>query len=161
MKNFKTDAHGNDTNISLSNCKDKSKSPLDGDCNTVSVIYKAEVEDFRRQTKVYVACTDSTFKKRWYNHRFPFKLGSHRHCTKQTSHVWEFKERCNRSFGIRWGILRRVKFCNFNGSICKLCQEEKLAIVIYLDRDKLLNEQSEVMSKCRDVKHILAQYKPG
>lgn len=110
--NFKPGAHRDDTDISL--CMDKNKYPLDNNSNTASMIYKAEVEDFRGQNKAWIGCTEG--KKKWYNHSSSFRLESHRCCTKPVSYVWKFINRCNKNPGIRWSVLRRFKSCSSKGS---------------------------------------------
>lgn len=47
---------------------EKRKSPLNGAWCIKDVIYQAEVEDDNGQKKVYIGCTEDTFKKCWYDH---------------------------------------------------------------------------------------------
>ena len=39
-----------------------------------------------------------------------------------------------------------------------LCLEEKMAIITYPDQEKLLNERSELISKCRHENKFLLKY---
>lgn len=64
------------------NCRGKITCPLNGVCCTEDMIYKAKVEDESGPNRVYIGCTEGTFKKQWYNHRSSFRLQSHMYCTK-------------------------------------------------------------------------------
>lgn len=59
------------------------------------------------------------------------------------------KKRYNKCHDIKLSVLRRVKTYRCIDNICKLIQEEKLAIVTYPDKNNLYNQQSVVMPKCK------------
>lgn len=71
----------------MCNCWNKHNCPLDGDCTTEGVVYKAEVVNEKGQNNVYFGCAKGSFKKWWYNHRSSFKIESYKHCRKVTCHV--------------------------------------------------------------------------
>ena len=51
------------------NCRNKECCPLDNQCLTTNVIYKAEIKDnVCGDTKEYIGNTTGTFKKRYANH---------------------------------------------------------------------------------------------
>lgn len=86
-----------------------------------------------------------------------FKLQSHSHFTKLAKHVWVLKKKFGKSPSIKWKVLWRVKLWKSIGNVCRLYQEDKLSTVTYPDKIDLLNQQSEVMSKCSDTN----KYEPG
>lgn len=148
-RNFKANVQQDIVNSEKCNCRDKSNYLLDGVCKTEGVIYKAEIKDVNSQSNVHAGCTEGNFRKRWDNHKSSFKIESHRNCTRLASHVWELTEKNNKSLNISWGILRKARPYS---DVCRLCQEEKLAIITYPDQRNLLNERSEVMPGCKHTK---------
>lgn len=95
------------------------------------MVYK-EVKDKNSQRKGYVGCNEGTFKKRGYNFNLSFRIENHINCTKLASHVRELKGRNeNKRSNVRWSKLRRAKRHRNDSDVCRLCQEENLAIVKY------------------------------
>lgn len=47
----------------MCNCKDINECPVEGACKTEGVVYKVVVENENGESKVYVGCTESSFKK--------------------------------------------------------------------------------------------------
>lgn len=103
---------------------------------------------------------DSKFV-RFYNIATSFRLENHRSDTKLTDCIWGFGEMYGRNPCVRWSIIRKVKPGRVGDNCCRLCQE-KLAIVTYPNRDVLLNERAEILSKCKHLsKYLLVMYEPG
>lgn len=75
--------------------------------------------------------------------------------------VWRLKGVNGRVLHIKWKIIKKVKPGRVRRNYCKLCQEEKLTIAAYPNKDELLNERSEVLSKCSHSKYLLCLYEPG
>lgn len=96
--------------------------------------------------KVYIGPTEGTFKKRCYNHKDFFKLERYRNSTKLPSYICKVNEKitkvplCNRK--------KQRNNCLFNigYKMCKLSQVEKLVIIFYSEKYKLLNELSGTMT---------------
>ena len=56
------------------NCRVKNECPLNGECQTPSVIYRADVvNNFNDEEKFYFGSADTTFKERYRNHIGDFK----------------------------------------------------------------------------------------
>ena len=55
------------------NCRNKTNCPLQGKCQTKSVIYKADVTQENGTVHSYIGLTEHTFKTRWYNYCQSFK----------------------------------------------------------------------------------------
>ena len=58
------------------------------------------------------------------------------------------KEKHNCAYSINWSILKHAKPCNSGSNNCNLCTTEKLCI-LNIDKRFLLNERSELISRCR------------
>ena len=49
---------------------------------------------------------------------------------------------------LKWEILRRAPIYKPGAYNCKLCSEEKFAIVTFKAPDDLLNQRKEILNKC-------------
>ena len=56
----------------LCNCRVKSESCLNGQCQVTGIIYKCTVLSPDKPNKVYLGTAEDDFKKRFYNHRTSF-----------------------------------------------------------------------------------------
>lgn len=61
---------------------------------------------------MYIGSTGGMFKKRFYNHKFYFKLAKYRKNTKLVGYVWKVKAKNNRGTIIKWDILRKTQSFN-------------------------------------------------
>lgn len=98
------------------------------------MIFQAEVTDDSRKIRVYIICSNVAFKKCCYNNISSLNIQIHRYCTLE--HVGG-EDRDRKTVGISCGL------------------HQKLAIVARPDRTELLNEQSEIMSKCRHISNYI------
>ena len=130
------------------NCRNKECCPLDNQCLTTNVIYKAEIKDnVCGDTKEYIGNTAGTFKRRYANHVKSLNIQRYSTETELYKYAWKLKKN-KRSYTIKWSIIRRIPAYTAGGNSCNLCLEEKLSI-LKSNRDKTLNKRSDLFSKCR------------
>ena len=128
------------------NCRDGEEScPLDGKCQTPSLVYEARVNS-SEGTKRYIGQTTVTFKLRWNNHKQSFNQSYKRHSTSLSSYIWQLK-RMNIDYDISWVTKSLAKPMARGGKSCNLCLTEKTMIADCRD-DSFLNKRSEVMTRC-------------
>ena len=127
--------------------------PLDGECQTKGVIYRAEVISQNFGTETYTGLTKNTFKTRFYKHRESFKTRSSENSTTLSSHIWKLKDRGD-TFNINWSIVDKGTPFNPTTRICGLCNKEKYYI-IFEPEGASLNQRSELFSTCRHRKQDL------
>ena len=85
----------NDENVAEGcNCRPSNKDPcpLDGECLTESVVYKATVSTNQpnMNERTYHGMTENSFKERWYGHRSDFKH-EEKYGTALSRYVWKLK----------------------------------------------------------------------
>ena len=130
------------------NCRNKDLCPLNGNCQTPSVIYKAEVTEGSTQPpKQYIGLTENTFKQRFNAHKHTFRHTKHENSTELSKYIWQLK-RQNKEFNINWSICNTTQPYSNETKRCDLCLSEKLCI-INAYKPNLLNSRSELISKCR------------
>ena len=132
--------------------------PVDGECLTASVVYKAEVtETASSTTSTYIGLAATTFKERYNNHISSFRNPGQKEKTTLSKHVWEMKEK-NADFSIRWSLLKKCHAYHPNTGTCNLCLMEK-TLILTSSHMNLLNSRNEIMSKCRHRrKFLLSSY---
>ena len=131
------------------NCKKKDKCPLESNCLTQSVIYKASVKtEGIPDEKNYIGFTEGTFKKRFYNHQLTFRDLNYYKSTELSIHIWGLNYK-KKNFKTGWSIITTaVRNYHNSSKKCNLCLMEKLCI-LKADKATLLNKRSELISKCR------------
>ena len=137
------------------NCRKPEACPLNNECLTKSIVYKATVATEKCE-KFYYGIAEGEFKKRWSNHQTSFRNTKYEHSTALSAYVWKLKDK-DVNFTVRWEIAKKsVPFSN--GSItCNLCDDEKL-LILEADPTTLLNEKSELISKCRHRAKFILKY---
>ena len=152
------------------NCIIKETCPLDGLCQTKSLVYKATVTSNlpRLEEGTYHGLTEHTFKKRWYGHKHDISnkeskgttLSKHIHKIKDLKESLQPHARENITWNIRWEIKEKVAAYKPGDKNCKLCAAEKHHI--FKENDKIsLNLRSELLSKCRHKRKFkLANFLP-
>ena len=92
--------------------------PLDGNCLTKSIVYKAEITTTDvGETKEYIGMTAGTFKARYANHKKSINSPRYSNETELSKYAWKLKQ-SNRPYTIKWSVLshaspyirRRCKF---------------------------------------------------
>ena len=97
--------------------------------------------------KVYIGLCQTTFKKRYANHKKSFNTEKYKNSTALSNEFWRLKEQ-NGEPNITWRILRNSKSYNNSSKKCNLCASEKYEIATFKGKN-ILNKRSEVISKCR------------
>ena len=128
------------------NCRNSSDCPVNGECRSKSVIYKAVVKSDDATEKVYYGRCETEFKLRYNNHTSSFRNNVRPNSTELCKYIHSLK---NRSVGysINWSIVRRAATFKNGAKNCDLCLTEKYCIAI-ADQESLLNERNEFISKC-------------
>ena len=136
------------------NCRKKESCPLNGECLTSQLVYRATVTNaVNEYLKKYIGLADTTFKERHSNHKRDFKHQKYCNCTELAKYVWELKEK-NIAPIIKWEILSKV-YGNPKQNICILCLTEKLWIINFIHDNNYLNKKSELINKCRHFNKFL------
>ena len=75
------------------NCLNKENCPLEQKCLTTNIVYKAKVtsNNGNYQEKVYFGSCESTFKKRFSNHKKSFNLNEYKNETELSNEIWRIK----------------------------------------------------------------------
>ena len=122
------------------NCRNKECCPLDNQCLTTNVIYKAEIKNnVCGDTKEYIGNTAGTFKRRYANHVKSLNIQPYSTETEPYKYAWKLKKN-KRSYIIKWSIIKQIPAYTAGGNSCNLCLEEKLSI-LKSNRDKTLNKR--------------------
>ena len=75
------------------NCRKKESCPLNGECLTSQLVYRATVTNaVNEDMNKYIGLADTTFKERHSNHKRDFKHQKYRNCTELAKYVSELKE---------------------------------------------------------------------
>ena len=128
------------------NCRNKLECPLDSKCLEKCIIYKATVTANNKE-KVYIGCTERSFKERFANHKQSFKNPNLSSATALSKYVWALKT-ANTTYNIKWDIAAKAAPYLCGTRKCDLCTTEKLEI-LSADQNLLLNSRAEIISKCR------------
>ena len=71
------------------NCRVKNECPLNGECQTQSVTYRADViNDSNDEEKFYFRLAHTTFKERYRNHIRDFKHEEYKNSTELAKYIW-------------------------------------------------------------------------
>ena len=139
------------------NCRGGLKNcPLEGRCQTQSLVYQAEVTS-NQGIRTYIGQAASTFKLRYNNHTNSYINPKKKHETTLSTYVWKLKSR-NVDFSIKYSTLSCPKPYTRGGRSCDLCLMEK-TLIARNNSDQSLNKRTEVMAKCRHkAPHLLDNY---
>ena len=139
------------------NCRKKGQCPLDNNCLTTIVIYKANVTTDKDDTgKNYIGLTEGTFKQRYTQHKLSFRNRKYANRTELAKHIWKLKDN-NENYKISWSIISSASAYNNISKRCNLCLTEKLYI-IKVNKASNLNKRAELISKCRHEKKYSLVY---
>ena len=117
------------------NCRNKQDCPLDNNCLTSSLVFKAEItNDVNDDYKIYIGAAETTFKERYRNHTKDMRHRKYLKSTELSKYFWTLKDE-GKTATIRWRVLKRVQ-PKTQGANCKLCLAEKLSIINTLKRSK-------------------------
>ena len=90
---------------------------------------------------------DTAFKERYRNHTRNFRNQHYEKSMELSKYIWRLKKK-GIEYTNHWKVLSNVKGLT-KKSFCSLCLTEKFWLMKYLDDVYLLNEKSELISKCR------------
>ena len=108
------------------NCRSRNECPLQNKCLTPKIVYRANVEnDVNDEKKFYFGVSETPFKERFRNHKRDFKYDIYRNSTELSKYIWALKEE-EKSFEIKWDILKTSNTKQRTSGQCNLCVEEKV-----------------------------------
>ena len=126
-------------------CNCKNECPLDGECRSKCIVYKATVST-TTESKIYFGSTETPFKLRLANHKNSFKDEKKRNVTELAKYIWE-KKKNHEIYSLKWEIAARANPCHPGSRKCNLCLTEKLLILT--GPTNMLNTRDELISGCR------------
>ena len=136
------------------NCRDRDSCPMENQCLTPQIVYRADVSNNKdNETKFYYGLTETSFKKRYGNHKRSFIHEQHKNDTELSKYILDLTS-AHKVPTIKWCIVRKIHG-NAKSDFCKLCLTEKYFILNNLGDNKLLNKKSEFVNKCRHQKKLL------
>ena len=98
------------------NCKKKDSRPLNGECLTPKVKYRADVSnEANNDQKFYFGLAETTFKERCNNHKRDVKYIKYQYNTELTKYIWNLKNNSIKYY-IQWKV-----YGSGNSTMCKLC----------------------------------------
>ena len=108
------------------NCIKKPDCPLDNQCQTTNLIYKAKITSNlpNYHYKIYYGTNEGTFKLRYSNHKKSFNHEIYRTDTELSKEYWKLKN-LNAQPQIKFYILKKCRPTKRTGP-CYLCLNEKL-----------------------------------
>ena len=122
---------------------------MNGACLKESLNYYATIScnDKNYKPKLYKESWDTSFKKRYSNHKKSFNIPLYKHDTKLSTEYWNLKmKQLNPQISSK--IKGIYKSYSPTSKRCNLCLTEKLQILD--DPDKhLLNKRSQTIPQCR------------
>ena len=145
-----------DNSSKTCNCMNKDICPLNQNCLSKSVVYEATITSDlpNYQEKKYIGLCESTFKKRFANHKSSFNHERYKNSTSLSVELWKIKE-SNGTPIVTWRIIKNAKAYTPESKRCSLCMNENFEIANYSGLN-LLNKRSEIIAKCRRRrKHML------
>ena len=111
------------------NCRRKEQCSLQGNCLTNNIVYRADVTTTdTRESKQYIGLTANSFKERYRNHIKSFEDRKYSNETELSKYIWDVKSK-NRSFGIKWTIVKRASAYTSGAKRYNLCLEGKLCLI--------------------------------
>ena len=97
--------------------------PLQGDCQTPSLVYKATVSTVEGRRE-YLGQTTITFKLIYNNHKNSFIKASKKHSTALSNYVWKLSNK-GVDYSISWSSVSLARPYSREGKSCQLCLMEK------------------------------------
>ena len=123
--------------------------PLNGECLTECIVYKATLTAADGEIKTYTGITQPPFKQRLYKHRADRRDREKlEHATAMSTYFWKKQDQGVDIVDTSWEILRKCQPYEPGGKSCDLCLSEKLLIMRNTD-PRSLNQRSELLNTCR------------
>ena len=93
------------------------------------IIYKDDVKTTdRTDPKQYIGMTANKFKKRYNNYVKSLRDEKYVNEIKHLKHIWDLN-RNDKSYAIKWSILKSSTPCTAGAKLSNFCLEEKLMIL--------------------------------
>ena len=132
-------------------CRKPIDCPMDGNCAIESVVYQAKVLHIKSKLpdQFYYGSTSMQFKKRFYGHDRSFKI-ENSNPTGLSKYVWKLKKlgwKQDSDFKIKWSVLTKAYPFSLGGKRCDLCLSEKTTILLHKNKQTLLNQRDEILTK--------------
>ena len=119
------------------NCRKKDSCPLNGECLTPEVIYRADItNEANNDQKFYFGLAETTFKERYNNHKGDVKHIKCQYNTELTKHIWNLKNN-SIQYNIHSKVVDKV-YGNANLTKCKLCLTERYFCIFILNLTNML-----------------------
>ena len=136
------------TEQSTCNCLKKVNCPIEQECLTTNIVYKAKITSTNQnnQEKVYFGSCETTFKKRFSNHKKSFNLKEYKNETEKSNEIWRIKNSVHHQ-KVEWEIVKKCVPNSPQTKCCLLYLNEKLEIAACKEQN-LLNKRNEIVSKC-------------
>ena len=130
-------------------CPEDTECPFNGICLDKDVLYEAELTSSLRNygKKHYKGICATEWKARYGNHKKAFRHEKYMKETELSKEVWRIKKKGG-NFDIKWSKISNHASYKPEIGKCNLCQQEKLAIALHVDKN-LLNKRNEIISRCR------------
>ena len=130
------------------NCRTKESCPLQNQCLTPKIIYRADVEnDINSETKSYFRLPETPFKDWFGNHTRNFKHKTYSNGTELSKYIWDLKETGIDPI-VKWSIVEKIH-SNTKINCCKSCLLKKLYTIDFIDVNCLLNKRNKFISGCK------------
>ena len=129
------------------NCQKKDECPLDGQCQTRSLIYQSNVTKDDGKKENYIGLTANTFKERWDGHKSSFRHEDKASKTTLSQYIWKLKSE-GAQFTIEWKVISKAAPFSPVTGLCNLCTAEKFYI-IHNRHLASLNSRNELTNHCR------------
>ena len=72
------------------NCRDRDSCPMENQCLIPQIVYRADVSNSKdNETKFYYTLTETSFKKRYGNHKRSFIYDQHKNDTELSKYIWD------------------------------------------------------------------------
>ena len=122
---------------------------MNGLCLMSSILYQATItcSDSKFKQKRYKGICETTFKKRYANHKKSFNLIKSKNDTNLSIEYWNLKQK-QQIPKLTWKIKGQYKAYKPTLKKRNFCLTEKLMIIDDPDKN-LLNKRLEVISQCR------------
>ena len=100
-------------------------------------IYKTKVTSSNQnyQEKVYFGSCETTFKKRFSNHKKSFNLNEYKNETELSNEIWRIKNSADHP-KVKWKIVKKCISYSPQTKRCLLYLNEKLEIAAYKEQKK-------------------------
>ena len=148
------------TSENVCNCRTRENCPLQNQCLTPNVRYRADVENnTNKGTKISFGLAETSFKAWFANHNKNFNHEQYKEGTELSKYLWLLKKGQIMS-RIRWSVVEKV-YGRTNINFCPLYLAEKVHLIEYFNENRLLNKMNEFISGCRHQAELLLKILNG